>query len=135
MIKNIRLAQSSQSIQIQDIKQMYERWTVGDAPGSTPMSNAVPAEDNFSPGYPAQSFQYSYDPAYDTNDTYILFVHGYNMESWDKDRFAETAYKRLYWQGYQGRFGSFAGRLTSTSISMIPVKPRLGTPPLDWSVS
>jgi hypothetical protein len=29
------------------------------------------------------------------------------MESWDKDRFAETAYKRLYWQGYQGRFGEF----------------------------
>lgn len=102
-----QLAQSSQIIQIQDIKQMYERWTVGDAPGSTPMSNAVPAQDNFSPGYPTQAFQYSYDPAYDTNDTYILFVHGYNMESWEKDRFAETAYKRLYWQGYQGRFGSF----------------------------
>jgi len=29
------------------------------------------------------------------------------METWEKDRFAETAYKRLYWQGYQGRFGSF----------------------------
>ena len=25
----------------------------------------------------------------------------------NKDRFAETAFKRLYWQGYQGRFGSF----------------------------
>ena len=43
----------------------------------------------------------------DSDDTYILFVHGYNMENWEKDRFAETAYKRLYWQGYQGRFGSF----------------------------
>ncbi|MGA2870544.1 MAG: alpha/beta hydrolase, partial [Verrucomicrobiota bacterium] len=37
----------------------------------------------------------------------ILFVHGWNMESWEKDRFAETAFKRLYWQGYQGRFGLF----------------------------
>jgi hypothetical protein len=26
---------------------------------------------------------------------------------YSKDRFAETAFKRLYWQGYQGRFGSF----------------------------
>ena len=26
---------------------------------------------------------------------------------WEKDRFAETAFKRLYWQGYQGRFGEF----------------------------
>jgi len=29
------------------------------------------------------------------------------METWEKDRFAETAFKRLYWQGYKGRFGSF----------------------------
>ena len=29
------------------------------------------------------------------------------METWEKDAFAETAYKRLYWQGYQGKFGSF----------------------------
>ena len=29
------------------------------------------------------------------------------MERWEKDRFAETAYKRLYWQGYNGCFGSF----------------------------
>ena len=29
------------------------------------------------------------------------------MESWEKDRFAESAFKRLYWQGYQGRFGVF----------------------------
>jgi len=29
------------------------------------------------------------------------------METWDKDRFAETAFKRVYWQGYQGRFGEF----------------------------
>ena len=41
------------------------------------------------------------------NTPYILFVHGWNMETWEKDRFAETAFKRLYWQGYQGRFGEF----------------------------
>jgi hypothetical protein len=29
------------------------------------------------------------------------------MRTEDKDNFAETAFKRLYWQGYQGRFGSF----------------------------
>src|ERR1700710_419225 len=29
------------------------------------------------------------------------------MERWSKDRFAESAFKRLYWQGYQGRFGEF----------------------------
>jgi hypothetical protein len=29
------------------------------------------------------------------------------MTAYDKDRFAESAFKRLYWQGYQGRFGEF----------------------------
>lgn len=104
------LAQSSQWIQIVDIKQMYERWTVGDDPNTAPaapMSSAMPAQDNFSPGYPTTPFAYPYDPATDTNDTYIVYVHGWNMASWEKDRYAETMYKRLYWQGYQGRFGSF----------------------------
>jgi hypothetical protein len=101
------LAQSSQYIQIQDIKQMYERWTVGDIPTIAPRTNVVPAEDNFSPGMPATPFYYPYDPAIDTNDNYILYVHGWNMAPWEKDRFAETAFKRLYWQGYQGRFGTF----------------------------
>jgi hypothetical protein len=107
------LAQSSQYIQIVDIKQMYERWTVGDnddnnpLPTVVPMANAVLAQDNFSPGYPNQSFRYSYNSATDTNDDYILYVHGWNEPRWRKDRWAETAYKRLYWQGYQGRFGEF----------------------------
>ena len=47
-------------------------------------------------------------PIRDTASTpYILLVHGYNMAIWEKDRYAETAFKRLYWQGYQGRFGEF----------------------------
>jgi len=108
------LARSSQLIQIEDIKLMYERWTVGDIETNsngtyepvTPASVPYLAQnDEPIPGQ--QPFQYTYDPAYDTNDTYILFVHGYNMETWEKDCYAETAYKRLYWQGYQGRFGEF----------------------------
>src|SRR5208283_520353 len=43
----------------------------------------------------------------DPNTPYILYVHGWNMETWEKDRFAESAFKRRYWQGYQGRFGIF----------------------------
>jgi hypothetical protein len=107
------LAQSSQFIKIQDIKQMYERWTVGDNNVTNslidvnPWTNADLAVDNFTPGYPRVPFQYSSGPAIGSNGTYVLYVHGWNMPSWEKDRWAETAYKRLYWQGYQGRFGSF----------------------------
>jgi hypothetical protein len=97
-------------LQMKDIKDLYERWTVGERPAYPPMDIAQRAAENpppkwFSYGPPETPF--AYPPTTDTNTTYILFVHGWNMETWEKDRFAETAYKRLYWQGYQGRFGSF----------------------------
>jgi hypothetical protein len=97
------LAQSSQWIQIKDIKQMYERWTVGEQPKLAPTNMACLAVE----GLPVGASAFKYMPPQDTNTPYILFVHGWNMETWEKDRFAETAFKRLYWQGYQGRFGSF----------------------------
>jgi hypothetical protein len=116
------LAQSSQWIQIQDIKQMYERWTVGDNDDNlplsqaAPMSNAVPVANGFSPGSPTQPFTYSYNRATDINDDYILYVPGWNEPVWRKDRWAEAAFKRLYWQGYQGRFGLFRWPCFNLSI-------------------
>jgi hypothetical protein len=41
---------------------------------------------------------------------YILFVHGMGMSDGadgSKVHFANTAYKRLWWQGYKGHFGAF----------------------------
>jgi len=86
---------------------MYERWVLGnDYDYTQPIPNiAVPATNDLPSG--TGSFQYSYDPSVDSKTPYILHVHGSNMELWEKDRYAETMYKRLYWQGYQGRFGSF----------------------------
>jgi hypothetical protein len=98
------IAQTTTYIQIVDIKNLYERWTVGDKPGQTPKSAAKIA-DNDLPDPTQLPFQYA-SPE-DTNTPYILYVHGWNMEIWEKDRFAESAFKRLYWQGYQGRFGVF----------------------------
>ncbi len=97
------LVQAKAYIQILDIKQMYERWTVGDNPSVPPLTNAELVTERGPAGIPA----FIYPTPTDTNTPYILLVHGYNMKPWEKDRFAETAYKRLYWQGYQGRFGMF----------------------------
>ncbi len=99
------LAQTTAYIQIVDIKQMYERWTIGDAPSRAPLTNALAAVEDLPPF--TSAFQYPYDPATDSNTPYILYVHGWNMKRWEKDRFSETALKRLYWQGYHGRFGVF----------------------------
>ncbi len=38
---------------------------------------------------------------------YIMFVHGWNMAPWEKTAFASTMFKRLWHQGYKGRFGAF----------------------------
>jgi len=110
------LAQTTSYIQIKDIKQMYERWTVGEEPSRAPKSVADRAVDGVT-----TAFQYT--PPQDTNTPYILFVHGWNMETWEKDRYAESSFKRLYWQGYQGRFGSFrwptGNGITGTASAII----------------
>jgi pimeloyl-ACP methyl ester carboxylesterase len=92
-------------LQIKSIKEMYERWTVGDMPNNAPTSVAVKDASDLPMNPPVPAFAYS--ASQNTNTPYILFVHGWNMERWEKDRYAETAFKRLYWQGYHGRFGSF----------------------------
>jgi hypothetical protein len=97
------LAETSTYIQLTDIKQMYERWTVGDTGSMAPKNKAILASDGLATG--ATSFQYA--PSTDTNTPYILLVHDYDLPPWKKDRYAETAFKRLYWHGYQGRFGLF----------------------------
>ncbi|MBI3191323.1 MAG: alpha/beta hydrolase, partial [Pedosphaera parvula] len=53
------------------------------------------------------SFSFPYTGSLDSVTPYILLAHGWNMERWLKDRWGETAFKRLYWQGYGGRFGIF----------------------------
>ena len=91
-------------LQINDIKNMYERWTVGDDSAVAPLAAPVLAGNDM-PAPPQAAFQYALSS--DTNTPYILHVHGYNMAVQDKDHFAETEFKRLYWQGYRGRFGEF----------------------------
>jgi hypothetical protein len=83
-------------LKLQDVKEMYERYTVGDDPSSVPATTASIVAD-----------PYSYDSTIPAVNNYILFVHGWNLPTWEKDAFAETAFKRLYWQGYKGHFGSF----------------------------
>jgi len=83
-------------LDLKDVKEMYERWTVGSDPSSAPATTASPV-----------SSPYPYNSAVPAEGNYILFVHGWNMAPWEKDAFADTAFKRLWWQGYKGRFGAF----------------------------
>jgi hypothetical protein len=81
-------------LKLQDVKEMYERWTVGESGSPATTASLVTSP-------------YSYDFSIPAENNYILFVHGWNLAPWERDAFAETAFKRLYWQGYKGRFGAF----------------------------
>ena len=98
-------------LDLKNIKELYERWTVGDGNGGTPSLTANVSSARLP--YSATALQYgpSKPGLSDTSDPngnkYILFVHGWNLPPWERDAFAETAFKRLYWQGYKGKFGAF----------------------------
>jgi hypothetical protein len=96
-------------LELLDIKDMYERWTVGEESGTDPDVLASSSRRNLPLGYiaPGHDRPFVYTPADREGQGYILYVHGWNMKPQEKDQFAETAYKRLFWQGYTGHFGAF----------------------------
>lgn len=93
---------------LKKIGDMYEHWSVGNGNGAAP--DAIAARVPSSTG---SSGSFSYSASSPEEQKYILFVHGWNMEKWEKERFAETAFKRLWWQGYKGRFGLFSWPCTN----------------------
>jgi pimeloyl-ACP methyl ester carboxylesterase len=119
------------ALQLKDMKELYERWTVGDGPSSGELSTWLTGEGGG--GVPNSTANISSDRlggvtgANFTDDSpdgtpYILMVHGWNTQPWEKDAWAETAYKRLYWQGYQGRFGTFQWPTTYHTLAIAAIQ-------------
>ncbi|MBI2517440.1 MAG: alpha/beta hydrolase [Opitutae bacterium] len=96
-------------IDLKNIDEFYERWTVGDTNGGVPWASASRKKVQLSAsGYATgHSEGFAYGANAPEGNKYLLYVHGWNLPPWEKNRFAETAFKRLYWQGYKGRFGVF----------------------------
>jgi hypothetical protein len=89
-------------LDLRPVQQMYDHYTSDFA-----------ADYDFGPGVlngnPATGLVGSsaYDDFSRDDREYIVFVHGWNVDPFMRVRFADTAFKRLYWQGYHGRFGAF----------------------------
>ncbi len=49
-----------------------------------------------------------------------VFIHGWRMGAWDWHSFSETMFKRLYWQGYQGRFAALTWPTRSAESELFP---------------
>jgi hypothetical protein len=80
---------------------LYEHWTVGD--NNTNEWNTIPARASRT----ADSAIFG-NPKADSDLDYILFVHGWRMQPWERRAFASTAFKRLWQEGYKGRFGLYS---------------------------
>ena len=80
-------------LSLAEVTDYYDHWTVGDSTQTGPQAlqllHGVRNEEAF------------------TND-YVLFVHGWNLQPWKRRAFAETAYKRMWHEGFRGRFGLFS---------------------------
>jgi pimeloyl-ACP methyl ester carboxylesterase len=99
-----------------NVKTMYERATVSpDAPYHPYLFSDQPGSDTY------LSFTIDTDNAFmkqsDEEAKALVFVHGWNMSYGEYLSFSETMFKRLWWQGYKGRFCAFRwGTLTLTDL-------------------
>ena len=97
-------------LDLRDIKQLYTRYDVNFMSGSNDLREDLSFEHFVTPTIPTHSSQAKNIPFLSGDDT-IFLVHGWNMpDTVDNDwkaAFSETAFKRLYWQGFRGEFVSF----------------------------
>jgi len=92
------IAKTSVRLRLQDIKWFCNVYKVADEMDGDPWELGVITSD------PEHFQQAGYQH---TKDQEFLLVHGWNMPEWEKRRWIETTFKRLWWQGYKGRVSSF----------------------------
>jgi hypothetical protein len=93
------IAQSEVYVNLSHVKDMYERAQV---------TNVVQTWPEMVQQTNTSGFQVLSSPGYSASESKQLavFVHGWRMTAWDTEKFSDTMFKRLYWQGFQGRFAS-----------------------------
>ncbi len=90
---------------------MYEQWTLGDVTDANASVFSSLDYQVWPTVTPVQKFGLSGEPmpapTREEEKDYILLVHGWNASPFSKDAVGNTAFKRLFWQGFNGRFGLF----------------------------
>ena len=104
------VVQNSFNLQLQTITQMYEQASVeyqwlNTAADSITLGDLRNLPPNTIPSTAKIYNQYSSSSTLDNQ--VVVFVPGWRMKPSEQESYADTAFKRLYWQGYTGRFISF----------------------------
>lgn len=92
------IAQTSTFIDLHDMKDFFEH------PRASDVSLDDPPTTN-SGAYVVDSYATVNNPAEDKE--IVIYVHGLNNSPFDYEDSAQTICKRLYWQGYHGRYAAF----------------------------
>ncbi len=103
-------------IEAADFRRYYYHQTAGDREsysGSNPWPEPQLSTTSDSGPFPENDGQPQglYDPrlTFPTGkDKVVLHIHGYRMQTWERRAFAETAYKRMFWERYGGRLVLFS---------------------------
>lgn len=105
------VVQNSVNLQLQTVSQMYEHatvinpaWIVNDTANGLGDLRTLPA------GTIPSVAQITYNPytgSSPQDNTMVVLVHGWRMKLSEMQDYGDTMFKRLYWQGYNGRFLAF----------------------------
>ena len=93
------MAQTSAWLDLRDITTLYEQAHIEGVETQFPDMRTSTNVSTFKSDYALG------EPPGETKQL-IVFVHGWNDPLWLCANYAQTTFKRLYWQGYQGRFAA-----------------------------
>jgi hypothetical protein len=103
-------------LDLKDIRKMYQRAI------ATPESLIVPYHSNES-SFDDNSVSYfpdvtpRFQPTADEEEHCLVFVHGWKATEADATSAGQTMFKRLWWEGYKGRFATFRWPTQTSAIS------------------
>ena len=97
-IRGVEVCRASVNLELRPITDFYDKYVVDPIIANELMPTVQPVSRRVREG--------AYHDPQET-DEYFIHVHGWNMLAWEKNRWSETVFKRLWWQGYKGRVGSF----------------------------
>jgi hypothetical protein len=94
-------------LDLKNIKKMYERASATPDPLTPlPYNSEVSDFDEGSISY-TPDVSPRFEQPIEEDAQCLIFVHGWRMSYEDSVSFSETMFKRLWWQGYKGRFAAF----------------------------
>ena len=113
-------------MELKDVKDMYETYTVGDIsdPGVDYSPSTWPdsaAEQKTGQDLP--------NPESDEEKDYVMFVHGWNMARWEKEKKLPDAFAEVILNAINyacGTNGVFVARPVNLSPPIVPPKIQLG---------